>query len=93
MQKKKFKLISQIVPQCSPNFSRVFKPRAESRALFVCTPRSLSQEAKRARITSTFKLKLRNDLTIKCNNLTNEFIRVDYSENYHHSSRSVYGMV
>ena len=46
MQKKKFKLISQIVPQCQ-NFSRVFEPRAESRALPVCTPRSLSQEAKK----------------------------------------------
>ena len=71
-KKKKFKLISQIVPQCSQNFSRVFEPRAESRALLVCTPRSLSQEAKKARITLSFKLKLWKDLTIKCNNLTME---------------------
>ena len=71
-KKKKFKLISQIVPQCSQNFSRVFERRAESRALLVCTPRSLSQEAKKARITPSFKLKLWNDLTIKCNNLTME---------------------
>ena len=64
MQKKRFKLISQIVPQCSQNFSRVFQPQAESRALLACIPRSLSQEAKKARITSSFKLKLWNDLTI-----------------------------
>ena len=72
MQKKKFKLICHIVPQCSQNFSGVLEPRAESRALLVCIPRSFSQEAKKARITSSFKLKLWNDLTIKCNNLTME---------------------
>lgn len=36
---------SQIVPQCCQNFSAVFQPQAEVRALLLCIPCSLSQES------------------------------------------------
>jgi len=37
-------LNSQTVPQYHQNYSGVFEPQAEARALLLCIPRSLSQE-------------------------------------------------
>ena len=70
---------SQIVPQYRQNFSGVFEPRAEARALLLCVPRSLGQESiphalkpKKASFMSDFPLKLWNNLTIKWHDLTME---------------------
>lgn len=52
------------------NESRVFKLQAETRVLLMCVPRSLSHKPQRAHFTTSFTLKLWNDLTIKWNDQT-----------------------
>ena len=58
-------LNSHIVPQYSQKFSQVFKPWAETRVLLMYIPHFLSNKPKKACFTSSFTLKLWNDLTKK----------------------------